>query len=105
MLKPVEQRKLELKSLEKDLAEWEDLKRHGAWKKLINYLEQRYVNLGQEDCDSVKALAARNKAMSEIKAIFAFIHHDFQYKDALLHEIQTFQQDELEIPDRDIHFG
>ena len=79
--------------------DWEDVKRHAGWSRLMEYLENRYVEVGTTECQSLRELAARNARLSEIKAIFTFVRHDYKLEQALRVEIMKLMQEENEIPD------
>ena len=70
-------------------AMWDAMFRHEGWREVTRYLEKRYIAIGQEECDSLVKLSARNARLSEIKKLFAFIMHDFKMEDALIKEYQA----------------
>lgn len=99
-MKPLDQRKQDLADVQYRINEWAEVKRHAAWGWLVQYLEERYVELGTKKCESLKDLSARNASMSEIKGIFQHIQHTMNEREALLNDIRTYQQDEDELPDK-----
>lgn len=83
---------------------WDDLKRLEGWNELVKYLEGRFVELGESDCNSVKELANRNGRMNEIRRIFGYIMHDFKMEQALIREYQAITSLEDELPPPPMHF-
>lgn len=98
-MRPIDIKKKELDTLDKELRDWEDIRRHGAWQKLVEYLENRYIDLGMKTCDSLRELSDRNGRMSEIRSLFQFTRHEFNQRQALLQNIRMLEKDEDELPD------
>ena len=90
------------KELSKDLDRWQRLLQSEEWKLVINYLQDRFIEVSDEDADSVKDLARRNGRLDEIKRLFRFIKHDYNSKQARLQQI--FQERSIDGEDDPVPF-
>lgn len=86
--------------LEARVRMWKEMMRHEGWRELLKYLESRYVELSEEDPDTLKQLSARNARMNEIKRLFQIMKHEFTMADSFRKEIVNIMnmQDELPQP-------
>lgn len=79
---------------------WKEMTGGEGWRHFIAYLEQRYIAIGLEECDSLRKLADRNGRLNEIKRIFTFINHDFHMEEVLLREYTDMISRNNEIPEK-----
>lgn len=99
-MNPFETKQQQLEELNARVRMWQDVQLKEGWKVLMQWLENRYLTLGEETPDSLRKLGERNAQMKLIKELFTFVHHDFALREALteeLHRIQTWN-DELPSP-------
>lgn len=78
--------------LQRDLREWQTVLQSKEWKKVIQYLETRFLEIDEEDCSSLKDLAKRTARLDEIKRLFRFIRHDYDSKAARLRQLLEERQ-------------
>lgn len=90
------------KELSQELDNWKRLLQSKEWKKVVEYLEDRYVGISDTDVDSIKSLAARNARLDEIKRLFTFIKHDYNSKEVRLR--QLFLERAIEGEDEPVPF-
>lgn len=92
------QKKAEFKEAAQEINEWKNLVGSAEWKKVIEYLEGRYIALDDEPSETLKALQVRNARMDEIRKLFQFVQHDFN-----THQIRLRQLlEDCELIDEDV---
>lgn len=92
------QKKAEFKEAAQAINEWKNLIGSVEWKKVIEYLEGRYIELDDEPSETLKALQSRNARMDEIRKLLKFIKHDFD-----THQIRLRQLlEDRELIDEDV---
>jgi hypothetical protein len=93
---------VELNSSQQALNEWVDVFRHGAWKKLVAYLEAEYVNAMAIKPTSLAELRERQGRAEMVRDIFTFIRHDFNERNALTNELRTMYIGDEMLPDKEV---
>lgn len=66
------------------------------WGWFLDYLKNRYVELMEQDCDSLRSLAARNAAIREIEGMFAHIGSEVKINNIAM---ERFAQLQIDIKD------
>ena len=93
---PLDETLAELVQAERELKEWKDLTETPAYKRLVAFLEARYVWEGEKDCNSLAELKGRNACMQLIRDIFGFMCNTARERELLLHNLHMMSPNEDE---------
>lgn len=94
------------KEAEIALNTWKKVLASPEWKQVTDYLEKRFIEISEDECDSLRKLEGRNARLDEIKRLFRHIKHDFTSKTAALRSFLEEQQiDDEDIPIPFIPYG
>jgi hypothetical protein len=68
---------------------WRNLRNDETFQTLIAYLEKRYIEIANKDCNSIADVKARNFTMQFIRDIFVFMQGDLDTRRQLKAELDA----------------